>query len=442
MVESKGKSRSPTRTVTRVKSKSATAGGGPSRTESKLRALSRGRSGSQKDPLNNSLSGGESKLRALSRSRGRSGSPKRKPPNRSKSSASASGGQRSGKKPPNRSKSFGGEGDRRKPPNRSKSFDMAGEIRQPPKRSKSFGAEQDLQKLRRSRSTSPTRGRGRSSSKVSLRGNSADPTRNRSRSRSGDRFSKEYPSQRPEDNGVSRRRLQSFRRLKRIGGGEKEMSWWQLCHYIIPVFIILGASVGLMFATGNGSIITDKIDDLIYTFENSEIMDPFIGGSAPHWQDNGNGLRVTIINQLSDPWQVTFTLATADWSLGDPDAVEITEEIGVYDKDCEAPDGFIAVCNGDYEDSKWRGVNEAMTLGKFLISSTARMNEFYLMNLDKGAWQYTMCHEIGAFRSVLEFASMCELGGVSEALSHVSLVSFLSFFFASYRSRPRTRPHG
>ncbi len=387
-MESKGtpKSRSPTRMVKRVKSKSQTADAlRPSREESKLRALSRGRSLSQKDPVNRSMSNGrrpsreDSKLRARSRSRGRSGSPERKPPNRSKSSDL----QRSGRRPPNRSKSFGFEGDRK----------------QPPKRSKSFGAEQDLvrqQKLRRARSASP-----------SMR----TPSRSRSRSRSADRFSdeivrKEYPSQRPEDNGISRRRLKSFRRLKQIGGGDKELSWCQICNYIIPLCIILGASVGLMFATGNGSIITDKIDGLIYTFENSEIMDPFIGGTAPHWPENGNGLRITIINALSDSWQVTFTLATADWSLGEPDAVAITEEIGIHDPDCEAPDGKVVVCNGDYGDSKWRGVNEAMTLGRDLISSSARMNEYYLLNMDKGAWQYTMCHEIGVFRSDPEHESM------------------------------------
>ena len=81
-MESKGtpRSRSPTRMVKRVKSKSqASDSRRPSREESKLRALSRGRSASQKDPLNRSTSNGrrpsreDSKLRALSRSRGRSG---------------------------------------------------------------------------------------------------------------------------------------------------------------------------------------------------------------------------------------------------------------------------------------------------------------------------------------------------------------------------------
>lgn len=175
------------------------------------------------------------------------------------------------------------------------------------------------------------------------------------------------------------------------------MSWCQLCQYLTPLAIILGASVGLMFATGNGSIITDKIDDLINSFDNLDLMDPFSGGKAPHWPRNGNGLRVTIINALSDDWDVTFMLATADWKTGQPHAVEINEQDGTYDPNCDAPDGTVIVCNGDYGDLKWRGVNEAMIVGGELVSSTARMNEYYLSNMDKGAWQYTMCHELGTF---------------------------------------------
>ena len=101
-------------------------------------------------------------------------------------------------------------------------------------------------------------------------------------------------------------------------------------------------------------------------------------------------------NALSEEWQTTFYLATADWSTGDPNAVEITEEAGTPTSECEAPEGKVIVCNGDYGDSKWRGVNESMLNPRgLMISSTARMNEFYLSSMGKGAWQYTMCHEIG-----------------------------------------------
>ena len=55
------------------------------------------------------------------------------------------------------------------------------------------------------------------------------------------------------------------------------------------------------------------------------------------------------------------------------------------------------VCNGDYGDTGWRGINELILTDKNqIVSSVAKMNEYYLTSstsaLDK---QYTMCHEIG-----------------------------------------------
>ena len=382
---------SPTRGVTRVKSKSH-------------EALARSRSN------NRQPNRGESKLRALSQSqknppsRSRSGSPGRRPPGRSKSSDSLP------RRPPGRSNSSDSLARGRKPPNRSSSFGPGD--RRPPQRTNSFGNVQDrvpMRGIRRARSMSPSmRGSRASSVGSGPRGSSIDPAsrhRSRSRSRSADRFSdealirKEYPSQRPRDNRGPRNTIgRSFKRIKQIGGGRgKEMGWGQCCHYVIPLCIILGASVGLLFATGNGNIITNVIDDVIDKFENSEIMDPFVGAKAPHWPRTGNGLEATVINALTPDWQITFDLATVDWSTGNPQAVEIIAIDGDPDPDCEAPEGTIIVCNGDYGDSKWRGVNLADTIGNEIVSTSAQMNEYYLSGMDKGAWQYTMCHEMGRF---------------------------------------------
>jgi hypothetical protein len=32
-----------------------------------------------------------------------------------------------------------------------------------------------------------------------------------------------------------------------------------------------------------------------------------------------------------------------------------------------------------------------------IVSTSARMNDYYLSNMDSGAGQYTMCHELGTF---------------------------------------------
>jgi len=258
------------------------------------------------------------------------------------------------------------------------------------------------------------------------RGRSADPaarnrmsngSKNRSRSRDGfekrdsnnsnirkngypsqqPKKKKGYPSQKPRDNGRRGRDFKMYRSLRQsFAKRGQEFTWWKLAQYAVPCCILIGATVGLVFAMGHGSIITDTIDRLIPTFDNSELEDPFSGSDAPHWPRGGNGLTITVINALSDEWQNTFALATEDWTNGEPDAIEIIEETAAYDRDCEAPDGKVVVCNGDYGDSKWRGVNEALLDYKGdMVSSSARMNEYYLLNMGLGAWQYTMCHELG-----------------------------------------------
>jgi len=152
------------------------------------------------------------------------------------------------------------------------------------------------------------------------------------------------------------------------------------------------ASIGLVFATGNGSIITDTLGG----WTNQDLDDPYSDGDAPHWPQDGKGLKATIINGLSDEWQTSFELAIADWNYGQPDAVDLFEETGTYTPNCEAPDGKIIVCNGDYGETKWRGINEAITDKRGeIVSTTARMNDYYLSSMDSGAWQYTMCHELG-----------------------------------------------
>jgi len=58
--------------------------------------------------------------------------------------------------------------------------------------------------------------------------------------------------------------------------------------------------------------------------------------------------------------------------------------------------GKAIVCNGDYGATKWRGIADALVDYKGrIVSTSARMNDYYLKNMERGAWQYTMCHEIG-----------------------------------------------
>ena len=273
--------------------------------------------------------------------------------------------------------------------------------------------------------------RGRSIDR-SVGGDSINRGRSIDRSVGGDGFNrrdglvkmKEYPRQtlhplQRQKFASSRRMIQSFRQ----GISKRGLSWCQLAQYVIASLVLTGASIGLIFASGNGSIVTDTIGGL--KIKNSEIEDPYSNGNAPHWPADGNGLRVTIINALSDDWQTTFALAVTDWNFGDPNAVDIVEKIGIYTPNCEAPDGTIIVCNGDYGDSKWRGINEALLdIRGEIVSTTARMNTYYLSTMDSNAWQYTMCHELGKFEySNFHFFTF----SLINVICHVQLLTLLFF---------------
>jgi len=282
----------------------------------------------------------------------------------------------------------------RRPPSRVRSMDQ--EIIQREKQRQIPQHKQNAN-IRQVRSMSPTpMRRGRSMSPSGER--SIKDARGKNISQGGSDKVKEYPSQQDaRRNQKYRRKNQGlYRSIRRSISKRKELTWCKLAQYLVPIFILIFVAIGVIFATGNGSIISDTLGGLIPILDNSELNDPYSDGDAPHWPQDGNGLKATIINALSDEWQTTFALAVADWNNGEPDAVDIFEEKGTYSPNCEAPDGKIIVCNGDYGDSKWRGINEAMIdyRGE-IVSTSARMNEYYLSHMDSGAWQYTMCHELG-----------------------------------------------
>jgi hypothetical protein len=53
------------------------------------------------------------------------------------------------------------------------------------------------------------------------------------------------------------------------------------------------------------------------------------------------------------------------------------------------------VCNGNYGDTRWRGINQVLMTNGYIVSSSAKMNEYYLYESNDDQKQYTMCHEMG-----------------------------------------------
>lgn len=158
---------------------------------------------------------------------------------------------------------------------------------------------------------------------------------------------------------------------------------------VVPLVLIAGAAVVVMLlVAGRGDLsgVPNIFDD-----------DPFAGNpdDASRWKNKGNGLRLEVVNALQEQWHNNFNIAVAEWDAGTPDALTLTTSTAEYDYDCKPIQGKIKVCNGDYGDTRWKGVNQVLLSGGWIISSTAKLNEYYLARASEAQRQYTTCHEIG-----------------------------------------------
>jgi hypothetical protein len=129
--------------------------------------------------------------------------------------------------------------------------------------------------------------------------------------------------------------------------------------------------------------------------------DPYVGDNTTNaWQTSGQGLSLELQNALDDLWQTEFEVAVADWEKSD--VLTLTTKKVEVDHTCSRVEGVMKVCNGNFGETGWVGLNEAviqfgsgMDAPGFIVSSVAKMNEYYLNNARYEERRYTMCHEIG-----------------------------------------------
>ena len=92
-------------------------------------------------------------------------------------------------------------------------------------------------------------------------------------------------------------------------------------------------------------------------------------------------------------------MAVSDWQ--ESDVLTLTTKRVAVDNSCGRVDGVMLVCNGNFGNTGWVGINEVEIEYSrqggpgFIVSSVAKMNEYYLNQADFAKRRYTMCHEIG-----------------------------------------------
>jgi hypothetical protein len=125
---------------------------------------------------------------------------------------------------------------------------------------------------------------------------------------------------------------------------------------------------------------------------------PQVGANSYAWANSGNGLTLEILNACSDDWQVFLTEALNNWDNGYPiDSLSFVVTRIDYESECSDVDGKFKVCNGNYGDTRWRGLNEVLLNPRqtTITSSITRLNEYYLAHESDAQRLYTACHELG-----------------------------------------------
>lgn len=114
------------------------------------------------------------------------------------------------------------------------------------------------------------------------------------------------------------------------------------------------------------------------------------------WQtaEGSNGLSLTIENALDESWDGIFEEYIERWDAGsdngDHDPLALTVELVDPDSDCSPTPGRLKVCNGDYGDTGWAGINISLLLGTTMINSVSKLNDYILNSASDARRKYTM----------------------------------------------------
>lgn len=176
-------------------------------------------------------------------------------------------------------------------------------------------------------------------------------------------------------------------------------------YYSLRILLsILAAGITfIVYITVFGSRTSEALDPATWLPGYPE-MDPSLGSVGEHnkWkpmdgEQDRAGLTLTVLNNLQygSDWNDFFQTSMSEWDNGLPDAVTLNIRKLEHDPDCRAVRRAMKVCNANYGPTDWRGVNQILLQDEYIITSLAKMNDYYLEGTNKAQKQYTMCHELG-----------------------------------------------
>ena len=119
-------------------------------------------------------------------------------------------------------------------------------------------------------------------------------------------------------------------------------------------------------------------------------VDPPGMTEAIRW-DAENGLTMIVENACDDSWAKEFDESIADWNQ--TDALVIRTRRTAHDPDCGEFIGRLRVCNSNYGETNWKGLNVVFMRDDFIVHSVSKLNDYWLTT--EAQRLYTMCHELG-----------------------------------------------
>lgn len=165
--------------------------------------------------------------------------------------------------------------------------------------------------------------------------------------------------------------------------------------------ICIGSILGVLVAGAIGIIMTitgGKGPQAIFVQEDPPGME-----ETNRWSSNRQrGLELFVMNSCEDRWTPVFDEYIQAWDNGSPDALTLTSRKFPHDPECAEHSGRVNVCNGNYGNTDWRGVNTAFLQGGFVRHSVAKLNDYHLDRESQAQKRYTMCHELGKLEQEFE----------------------------------------
>jgi len=148
------------------------------------------------------------------------------------------------------------------------------------------------------------------------------------------------------------------------------------------IFIGIGVIVGLSL------ILTGRANPVSYFVP----VDPPGKSEANRW-DATAGLTLMVENACTDDWNPFFEASIKAWN--ETDALNLKTSRVSVDPQCSPRNGRLKVCNSDYGDTPWHGIN-IILIDKFegtIVHSTSQLNDRFMD--DDADRTYLMCHENG-----------------------------------------------